>query len=158
MVLKLVLPYIDKRIQGGLIVRWYKSEGEWVGYGDDLFELRLEEIKTIIRPLRPRQIIRSLNNPRTTVGALWRYALLRITSSDNQQRLSGRTKMSERHALLRITSSDMGIMRRIYAKEGMRREVGDLLAVLTTDEKEPFDEASEALKEASLFRVVTNIP
>ena len=134
MLLKLVMPYMDKRIQGGLIVRWYKSEGEWVRHGDDLFEMRVEEIKTFIRPDMPKQIIRSLKNPRTTV---WN---------------------TRAYALLRITSSDMGMMRRIYVKEGMRREVGDLLAVLTTDEKEPFDEASQAVKEASLFRVVTNIP
>jgi len=116
-----------------LIVQWYKSEGEWVGYGDDLFEMRVEEIKTFMRPNRPKEIIRSLNNPSTTV---WN---------------------ARAYALLRITSSDIGILRRIYVKEGMRREVGDLLAVLTTDEKEPFEEASQAMAEASRFRVVTNV-
>ena len=135
MLLRLVMPYIDRRIQGGTIVKWHKKEGEWVHHGDDLFDFRVEEVAFISRLTIPKQIIRSLNTAWSARTRLHRAGVRQIIS---------------------ITSSDIGIIRRIYAKKGVHHKVGDLLAGLTTDEKEPFDEASHAVKEASLFRVVAN--
>ena len=130
MLLRLVLPYIDKRIQGGTIIKWHKNEGEWVRHGDDLFEIQVEKIRVLSRPTLPEQIIQRLDHRGTTPRRA--------------------------NAFLCITSSDMGIIRRIYAKEGTQCEVGDSLVLLSTDEKELFDETSQAVQEAGLFRVVVN--
>ena len=126
------MPYIDKRIQAGTIVKWHKNEGEWVRHGDDLFEMQVEEIRVLSRPTLPEQIIQRLDRRGTTPRRI------------------------KTNALLCITSSDMGIIRRIHAKEGAQCEVGDSLALLSTDEKELFDETSQAVQEAGLFRVVVN--
>jgi hypothetical protein len=135
MLLRLVMPYIDRRIQGGTILKWHKNEGEWIHHGDDLFDFRVEEVAVLSRPTIPKQIIRNLNTA-------W-------TFRTRQHRAGVRQVIS-------IISSDMGIMRRIYAKEGTQCEVGDFLAVLTTEEEEAFEEASQVVKEAILFRVVAN--
>ena len=132
MLLRLVLPFIDKMIQGGRIVKWHKNEGEWVRHGDDLFEMRVEEIRFLGRPTLPEQIFRKLDHRRTTPTTV------------------------QANTLLCITSSDMGIVRRIHLKEGARCAVGDSVALLSTDEKEPFDEISQIVLEAGLFRVVVN--
>lgn len=108
--LRLLMPSVDRLLRGGSIVRWHKSEGEWVDYGDDLFDLHV--------PIR-----------RPEYGG---------------------------DVLVRVTSSDAGLLRRIYAREGGRHEVGDLLAVLVTGDTEPVPE-DPACADGTVFRVVTSV-
>jgi pyruvate/2-oxoglutarate dehydrogenase complex dihydrolipoamide acyltransferase (E2) component len=39
MVLKLLMPYVDRTVRGGAVRAWHKREGDRVEYGDDLFDL-----------------------------------------------------------------------------------------------------------------------
>src|SRR5207247_8472290 len=47
MQLKLMMTFggnLGRNFRSGSILKWYKAEGEEVRYGDDLFDLRVEEI------------------------------------------------------------------------------------------------------------------
>jgi pyruvate/2-oxoglutarate dehydrogenase complex dihydrolipoamide acyltransferase (E2) component len=59
--------------------------------------------------------------------------------------------------IARVTSSDVGVLRRIEAEEGDRREAGSLLAVLSTADHASKDIFNEDLSGASEFRVVANL-
>jgi pyruvate dehydrogenase E2 component (dihydrolipoamide acetyltransferase) len=39
MVLRLLMPYVDRTVRGGAVRTWHKREGDRVEYGDDLFDL-----------------------------------------------------------------------------------------------------------------------
>jgi len=41
MLLKLVMPYIDRMIQSGSIFKWCKTEGESVNYGEELLHVKV---------------------------------------------------------------------------------------------------------------------
>jgi hypothetical protein len=137
MLLKLVIPQFDRLAQGGTVTKWLKSEGEWVNYGEDLLDISIEEMKVLKqRTASARQILDE-------------------SAFDGVK--AGETFSSNRWDWpMRITSSDMGILRRIEAKEGDQWEVGHLLAVLTTEEDEPIDVANGEIEAASNFRVVVN--
>jgi pyruvate/2-oxoglutarate dehydrogenase complex dihydrolipoamide acyltransferase (E2) component len=127
--LKLVVPYVDRIFEGGVVVKSHKTEGEWVNPGDDLFDIQIETgVKALRIFRRPVQVLKENNQYVNHPGVL----------------------------LLRVTSSDMGFMRRIYANPGVRRQVGEVIAALTTEENEPFDNSAEALAKASEFRVIAD--
>jgi pyruvate/2-oxoglutarate dehydrogenase complex dihydrolipoamide acyltransferase (E2) component len=128
--LKLVVPYVDRMFHGGCITKWHKAEGEWVNPGDDLFDIQIADGVRVLRAYRrPAQVLKG-------------------------NRLS---QMIHSCALsLRVTSSDMGFMRRIYASPGAHRQVGEVTAVLTTEENEPLEKAGEAVAEVSEFRVIAD--
>ena len=65
MLIRLEIPHIEPNILGGAIIRWHKQEGDWIGFGDDLFDLRIGEVNK-----EGNQPYRSVN------------ALVRVTSSD----------------------------------------------------------------------------
>ena len=60
------------------------------------------------------------------------------------------------HCLMRVTASDAGVLRCIRVKEGERRKVGDLLAVLATDEEDSVSGSDDDLAEVSAFRTVAS--
>jgi len=137
MILKLMMPHVNGMVQGGSIAQWFKAEGERVNYGEDLFDLKVE--------IRLRRAVRSLSED------------LKSLAEGKELEADSLRQVEERPSavfLVRITSSDMGIMRRIYTQDGAHYRVGDLLAMLTTDENEPFDGPELAASKASLFRVV----
>lgn len=57
---------------------------------------------------------------------------------------------------IRFTASDAGRLRVLLAAEGAACRVGDVVALLSTEDEEPVDETAEALQAASEFRVVPN--
>lgn len=140
MLFKLVMPHINRQIQGGAIIKWHKDEGEWVGYGDDLFDMNA--ISSFIEPDRVR-----------TVSD--RQAVTDLTEEETRAR--DLFLMPSMECFIRITSSDTGILLKICAGEGSRGEVGDLIAILGTDEDESIDRAEQRLDQASVFRVVANV-
>jgi pyruvate/2-oxoglutarate dehydrogenase complex dihydrolipoamide acyltransferase (E2) component len=124
------MPYYDRSVEGGTITRWYKSEGEMVNPGEDLFDLRVDDKKMLVRPR----------------GA---YRVFTFKSKKaNFITLSG--------AMLRVVSSDSGCLRKIYAPQGTRLPVGGLAAAVTTDAQEPLNESDPAVSSASAFRVVAS--
>ena len=126
MLLRLEMPYVDRRVESGTVAVWHKSVGEWVMPGDDLCDVLVKDVKALDRSANA-QLMSSL--PRQAHKPAFR-------------RGPG--------LLVRITASDTGKMRQIVAPEGTERRVGELLAVLTTSDDEPVLDGEEA----SLFRVV----
>ena len=151
MLLKLLLPDYNRMVTGGSILQWHKAEGEWVAFGDDLLDLKVEAIQ--VTPLPPLDVPKQIELLINAQAAARHLADQDVAigearpQPDNQRAVFG----------MRITSSDHGILRKIHAQECDRREIGDLLAVLSTEENEPIHEADHALNGASVFRVVANM-
>lgn len=140
MLFKLVMPSLDRLMAGGVVSKWHKAEGEHVDYGDDLvdvnFELKMSGIAGSVE-----ETIRFVKDDRTF-----------------RDKVRGNV-MVDRAMLLvaRITSSDMGVLRRIEAREGSYGAVGSLLAVLATEDDASSDRRDEDLQGAVEFRVVANL-
>src|SRR5205807_7010651 len=64
MLLKLLLPYFTRAVSGGLVVHWHKAEGDSVEYGDDLFDMKVEEVKGIRNPMGSKEMIQVMTGPR----------------------------------------------------------------------------------------------
>jgi hypothetical protein len=135
MLLRLTLPFFNPSVVQGAVVRWHRREGDRVDHGDDLLVYRFQRIRVaretlgwntgqIRRTIRAQQAMSHLDvaDPRMA-SAEQRVAYIKIASD----------------SLVRITSADHGYLRRIDAAEGESREVGGLLAVLTTTPDEPLE-------------------
>lgn len=141
MLLKLLMPYVDRLTAGGVIVKWHRREGERVGYGDDLFDMRVEA--------RVKKSEKSLGE---------KIQLLKGARPLHEEDL----EMVEEETpsliyMVRVTSSDRGTLRRVAAAEGAYGAVGRLLAVFSTEDHDSLDRLEEQLSQASEFRVVTNM-
>lgn len=141
MFFKLVMPAVDRLMKGGVVAKWHKTEGDHVDYGDDLVDVKVELAMSELE----RGPLKQGFGLSTDVGS---------GRDTNPADLA-----NERGLILivRITSSDVGVLRRIEAKEGAYGEVGGLLAILSTEEHGPTDSLDEELREASEFRVVANV-
>ncbi len=127
MLLKLVLPQFDRAARRGSVARWHKAEGEWVRYGEDIVDIKVEEIAVTARSGSAKAVLGGANVDRVVTSDRWDW-------------------------LLRVTSSDMGVLRRIDVAEGAAWEIGDSLAVLSTEEQEPLADTAESTH----FRIVVN--
>jgi hypothetical protein len=167
MLLKLVMRFEGDAAWGanaGNIIKWHKREGERVDYGDDLVDILVDEVTVTIRKVWQDPHMRRLGtNPSgyaefadtvLRTGQLTPTAADPWLAPDEKNRLV-RTK-SIAGFVVRISSSDRGVIRKIYAAEGDRRQSGQLLALLTTDASESVDESEQAIEEASVFRVLAN--
>lgn len=132
MLFKLLMPYINKGTEGGIFIQWYKEAGDRIDYGDDIFEVKIEEEKNNLVLETPESVIASLTEPEKT--------------SDKIHKLD---------RLVRVCSADIGFLRRTYVQEFVYQEVGALLAVITTALDEEIDESN--LEETSVFRVIPNV-
>lgn len=135
MLLKFVLPFFDRAAQCGSIAKWYKKEGDWINYGDDILDIQIEEAKLFIERVDPGSIL-STGGHGGNEGAT-------VSSSRIDWRM-------------RVTSSDMGVLRRITTGAGSHWEIGDTLAFMTTEEEESADPTESELESASNFRIVVN--
>jgi hypothetical protein len=143
MLMKLALPYFNRMFPGGYAHRWFKREGDWIDYGEDVLELRIEEARVT-----------------KTVGAFkpvaeWLQQSQQASAPRSAQ--AGVFKSWNCVVLLRVTSSDVGYLRRIEAGADDYREVGGMLAWLTTEKDEPIPEAGADAPHGSLFRVATSM-
>lgn len=136
MILKITMPYLDRSVEGGTVIRWHKAEGEMVNPGDELFDLQIDE-KRLLRQSRKAQAI--------------------LESSQRKNKQSESAKSTKGGATLQVVSSDAGFLRKVYASPGTRLAVGDLAAAVTTEAQEPWNENHQAVTEASEFRVVASI-
>jgi len=129
MILKLDMPYYDRAVENGSIVKWYKNEDEWINFGDDLFDIKVEEITKLKR------------------------------IKDGQAATTGMVKgtISGIEFHIRVTSSDMGVLRKIHAAEGDHRAIGDVVATITTSADEACDADEAQTADAPAFRVITNV-
>ena len=150
MLTKLVMPFFSRMVQGGTIVEWMKNEGDAVTYGEDLCLVKVEEVRVTkaSKGIALSDEIRMLvdSTPRDPTELNMDEV---DTATYNTKRIAGFT--------MRITSSDVGVIRRIYAREGVHRTVGEILAVLTPGAEDPLGESISVVISASEFRAVTNL-
>lgn len=141
MFFKLVMPSVDPLMKGGIVGKWHKREGEHVHYGDDLVDVHVEIMMTVLDRGTMEQRIRLLKDG----GSVRDEDLASIAS--------------ERALMLvaRVTSSDVGTLRRIETKEGAYEGVGGVLAVLSSEDHGAAEPRDEDLREATEFRVVVNL-
>lgn len=131
------MPFVDRSMQRGVLVRWFKAEGDFVAYGEDVCEVAVDE----------RLVLKKRKDARTLAGGTPDATGKRFAIGEGH-RLRSRKHLTDR---LRLTSSDTGILRRILVREQGQLVVGDLLAVLTTTADEPVDDG-----QSYSFRVVAN--
>ena len=129
MILKLEMPYYDRAVEKGSIIKWHKTEGDWINFGDDLFDIKVEEITKLKRVKEGQG--KTTDMVKGTVSGL--------------------------EFTIHVTSSDMGFLRKVHAAEGAERAIGDVVAMVTTGAEEPCDVDEAAVAVAPAFRVVTNV-
>ena len=135
MLLKFVLPFFDRAAECGSIAQWHKNEGDWINYGDDIVDIQIEKAKVFIERVDPGSILGPGGQGANEGGT--------VSSDTFDWRM-------------RVTSSDMGVLRRITSANGSHWEIGDTLAIITTDEEESADASESEIEAASNFRVVVN--
>jgi multidrug efflux pump subunit AcrA (membrane-fusion protein) len=152
MLLKLLLPYYDRSVDGGVIRAWHKKEGDWVNYGDDLFDLEVEEVRHMRQMPAGKRQVELMTSPR----ALDRLLRVKELMMEPIQPHEDAYQKITAHGLIRITSSDAGLLRSIRVRAGERRRVGDLLAVLATDEQDSLPGLDDPLAEVCAFRSIAS--
>jgi hypothetical protein len=150
MLLKLVMPQFGRGVEAASVVQWHQKEGMRVNDGDDLLDVKIEE-KTIIKPPPGlRELIEMLTDPQFAS---------RVSQDGGRTKRQGGTpgsaytKVKMPGTVIRIRAAETGLLRKIESPEGEYRSVGDLLALLTTEENEAVADGGPALAEASAFRV-----
>jgi hypothetical protein len=152
MFLKLLMPaYFRAPRLRPVILKWYKKEGEWIEQGDDLFEFRLERGQPMAGgPGQPGRV--------GAAGAMSPEAReARRAAAGRGQPGGGPGPQGPQGDfrggfLVRVSAADSGWLRKVYAGEGEAREVGALLALVTTEADEPIDDG-RAIEEACSFRL-----
>ena len=127
MILKLEMPYFDRQVNKGSIVKWHKAEGDYINFGEELFDIKIEEISKLKRVKEGQA--RTVDVVKGTMRGL--------------------------EFTIRVISSDMGFLRRILASEGDEREIGEIVAAVTTSTDEEIDESTITTSPA--FRVIANV-
>lgn len=105
MKLSIEFPQISPAIEGGTVSHWHKRVGDQVSYGDDLFDIAIEEVTRMRRRLG---------------------AKVRKPSKAKYR------KLSDIRVIYRVTSMDTGTLSDIAAPEGTPITVGDVVAHLDT--------------------------
>jgi multidrug efflux pump subunit AcrA (membrane-fusion protein) len=153
MLLKLLMPAHHRIVEGGVIVKWHKAEGDWVNYGDDLLDLRVQEglVSRLDDEGWSENQVRALIRAQRDLG--------HVTDQDLMAGGQASAESCRKVAvdfLVRVSASDVGKLGQLCAREGDRLRTGELLAVLTTEEGEPCPGAGPDLEGASAFRTVVN--
>lgn len=154
--------FYGRAIRRGRIVRWYKREGERVDFGDDLYDLQVQELEAprwqVEASRRFKEMRTQPNRIVELAGGPPREGDPPAVDSDHESMVAVSSSSPRRGGfVMRITSSDRGVLRRLYAGEGELRTAGDLLAVLSAEPGEPIDIADDRFQQASAFRVVENL-
>jgi hypothetical protein len=153
MFLKLLMPGHYRSPYGPFeIIKWLKAEGDWVDYGDDLFEFRMDEGIATKNDIPPW----SKDYVKAVAGSDAQRTLRQM----EQGGMAGRAARPEEHhrrirALIncRVSAADRGKLCKIYVNVGERQKVGEVVAILSTDADETFDESMLALDQACAFRI-----
>jgi hypothetical protein len=157
MLLKLVNAYtgdLGWMIRAGSIVKWHKTEGAPIHYGDDLFDMKVEEVA------RHQAALEQANQLMVEPIEYEKWAEKTLQTRNLSVDAIGpesSTLQLKDSFLIRVASSDNGILRRVCAKEGEHRGVGDLLALITTEEGEPVEDSDQGLRDVGIFRIVANM-
>jgi multidrug efflux pump subunit AcrA (membrane-fusion protein) len=146
------------QIERAAILKWHKTEGDWVDYGDDLLDMEVEAIQSPANKAELQHEIELLNTKPSRIAELAARQLAgeALSVGDIDPEVLEPRELYEWTFTARITSSDAGVLRRICAPQGQRRTAGDVLAVLATEPGEVAPISEQALGAAGGFRTVIN--
>jgi pyruvate/2-oxoglutarate dehydrogenase complex dihydrolipoamide acyltransferase (E2) component len=136
-ILTLQVPFIDRSVNSGRIAKWHKAEGDWVDYGDDLFDFQIEEIAWLNRIVEARNLLSGFRDR----GA-----------APNRSTRPWTVKFA-----VRVVALDTGFLRKAEVAEGQDVQVGDIIALLTTNEHEPLGGDGPATGSGTAFRVAHSV-
>ncbi|MEO7573463.1 MAG: lipoyl domain-containing protein [Acidimicrobiales bacterium] len=129
MILRLELPALGPQMDVARLVRWHAAPGDVVDYGDDIYEIVVDQIATLRRPTVASRIV----------------GLGRGRSRDEHL-----VQSLEFRAV--VTATDRGVLREAIVPEGGEVRPGSLLALLTPGPDEPTADDEPQ----SVFRSVLN--
>lgn len=134
MILRVEVPLTNPSLTGGTVKAWHKSEGDTIGFGDEVCTVSYDEFVALRRTARA-----TLLSGRKAKG---------LKSSLESR--SGKVLMD-----IIVSAAEQGVLGKILMSPGDRFAVGDTLAVMST---EPIDEFTvpDDLSELATMRVETN--
>jgi hypothetical protein len=152
--MKLLLPEVGRGMEEITIVKWHKSEGQFVAEGEDLLDIKLA-LKTIIKPPSGvREVIEMLTDPEYPSKAVAdrnRAVGHAVAASPFYTQIRpGDKRVAGRVGILR--SLDRGVLRKILVPEGQSCSVKAVLAVLTTENDEPLNDGDPG-RTTAVFRL-----
>ena len=133
-VLEMRMPYINKQMSEGVVLRWHAGEGDRVEYGQPVLDLEVDRVKLMLRS-KSDAFLTSFDEEDEEDPAAREFR--------------NRTNIRVAH---RVVASDHGYLRRIEAGPGDRVHVGDLLALISVA---PDDELGG--EPSGDFRAVINV-
>jgi hypothetical protein len=134
MILRCEMPVLELGALSTRMIRWHKSEGEEVAYGDELCDAMVEEIQMVDRTQRASSLLGGRSKRKMAKAK------------------EGPARTKDTNYVVRVISSDVGYLRRICAAEGEILASGQNLAVLTSESQE--DMPSEIDGAWPVFRVI----
>ena len=137
MILKVTIPAADAAFRGGYIIAWHKSEGDPVGFGDDLCDVAIDEFMALQRTKRA-----------TLLGSTSKWRARRV--KDARSLREGRGQVT-----VRLRSAESGVLLgKVIVPEGGRVEIGSLIAVMSGTD----GDTSGDIETASDARIAVNMP
>ena len=137
MILKVTIPAADAAFRGGYIIAWHKSEGDPVGFGDDLCDVAIDEFMALQRTKRA-----------TLLGSTSKWRTRRVKDAKNLR--EGRGQVTVR---LRSAETDV-LLGKVIVPEGGRVEIGSLIAVMSGAD----GDISGDVESAPDARIAVNMP
>ncbi|MGF1618751.1 MAG: lipoyl domain-containing protein [Acidimicrobiia bacterium] len=134
MILRLEVPLTNPSLTGGTVKEWHKSEGDAIGFGEEVCTVAYDQFVALRRTARA-----TLLSGRKAKG---------LKSSLESR--TGKVLMD-----IVVSAAEQGVLGKILMGPGDRFAVGDTLAVMST---EPIDDFTvpEDLTELATMRVETN--
>ena len=137
MIYRVVFPDQISDHRGGTLIRWHKSPGDTIAFGDDLFDVEVDQIAVLQRTKRATLIARSSRT-------------LRRLKNDYEERTARRT------VAVTVSAAEPAHLRQLLTAEGEKVRVGDAVAFATTLPTEAIPPDADPLVGTPL-RAVVNI-
>ena len=137
MIYRVVFPDQISDHRGGTLIRWHKSPGDTIAFGDDLFDVEVDQIAVLQRTKRATLIARSSRT-------------LRRLKNDYEERTARRT------VAVTVSAAEPAHIRQLLTAEGEKVRVGDAVAFATTLPMEAIPPDADPLVGTPL-RAVVNI-
>jgi pyruvate/2-oxoglutarate dehydrogenase complex dihydrolipoamide acyltransferase (E2) component len=134
MILRLDVPLTNPSLTGGTVKEWHKSEGDVIGFGDEVCTVSYDQFAVLRRTARAT-----------------------LLSGRKAKRLKSSLESRTGKVLMNVvvSAAEQGVLGKILMGPGDRFAVGDTLAVMST---KPIDHLGvpEDLTELATMRVETN--
>ena len=137
MIYRVVFPDQISDHRGGTLIRWHKSPGDTIAFGDDLFDVEVDQIAVLQRTKRATLIARSSRTRRRL-------------KNDYEERTARRS------VAVTVSAAEPAHLRRLLTAEGEKVRVGDAVAFATTLPTEAIPPDADPLVGTPL-RAVVNI-